>query len=82
MADDDAELSFEEALVHLEEVVVRLERGDLSLDDSIGAYERGVRLVHKAKARLDAMQRKLDQLLDDGTLHPIKTKADTEKGTP
>ena len=33
------ELSFEEALKELEEIVVNLEKGDISLDDAIKAYE-------------------------------------------
>ncbi len=35
------ELSFEEALKELEEIVVNLEKGDISLDDAIKAYEKG-----------------------------------------
>jgi exodeoxyribonuclease VII small subunit len=78
---DDA-LTFEEALARLEEVVVRLERGELSLEESLAAYERGVRLVHAAKSRLDGMQRRLDELLDDGTLQTIKTKTGEAAATP
>ena len=38
------ELSFEEALTQLEELTKLLERGSLSLDDSIIAYEKGIKL--------------------------------------
>ena len=40
----EAELTFEQALVKLEEIVNQLEVGTLSLEDSLVAYERGVAL--------------------------------------
>ncbi len=67
--------SFEAALAQLESVVVRLERGELSLEDSLTAYEEGVRLVQAAKARLDGMQSRLEQLLHDGKTGPLSTSA-------
>ena len=74
-------LSFEDALAALEATVVRLERGDLSLEESLVAYERGVKLVHAAKGRLDSMQTRLDQLLEDGTLKPLKKRSDHADST-
>jgi exodeoxyribonuclease VII small subunit len=77
-ADVDGEpaLSFEASLVALEDVVTRLERGDLSLDESIKAYEEGVRLAAAAKGTLASMQTRLDQLLDDGSTRPLKKQSD------
>ena len=49
----------------------RLERGDLPLEDSLRAYEEGIGLVRAAQARLDAMDRRLEQLLADGTTAPL-----------
>ena len=78
-ADSAAPVSFEAALASLEQVVVRLEKGDLSLEDSLVAYEAGVRLVHQAKGRLDGMQSRLEQLLGDGTTSPLKRASDANK---
>jgi exodeoxyribonuclease VII small subunit len=74
------EPTFEAALAALERVVVRLEKGELSLEGSLQAYEEGVRLAHAARGRLDSMQKRLDQLLDDGSTRPLKKKSD--QGTP
>ena len=38
------EMTFEEAMAELEQVVGQLERGDVALDDSIKLYERGAEL--------------------------------------
>lgn len=71
--------SFEEALENLERVVVRLEKGELSLEQSLTAYEEGVRLVNAARERLDGMQSRLEQLLHDGKTAPLmKSKADKD----
>ena len=47
------ELSFEEALKELEEIVVNLEKGDISLDDAIKAYEKGSILKNQCEKRLN-----------------------------
>ena len=75
--------TFEEALENLERVVVRLEKGELSLEQSLTAYEEGVRLVNAARERLDGMQSRLEQLLHDGKTAPLmksdKADKDAEK---
>ncbi|MDP2342835.1 MAG: exodeoxyribonuclease VII small subunit [Deltaproteobacteria bacterium] len=73
--------SFEAALAQLESVVVKLERGELSLEESLTAYEDGVRLVQAAKARLDGMQSRLEQLLHDGKTGPLEKAASSDKAT-
>ncbi len=81
VVDDAVPLSFEAALAQLEQVVVRLEKGDLSLEGSLVAYEAGVRLVHEAKGRLDGMQSRLEQLLGDGSTSPLKRASDAAKSS-
>ena len=46
------EMTFEEAMRALEEVVGKLERGDVPLDDSIALYERGAALKARCEAKL------------------------------
>ena len=58
-----AALSFEQALKALEDVVRRLEGGDVPLDESIGLYERGERLRAACQARLDAAQARIEQIV-------------------
>ena len=56
------EINFEQALAELEEIVKKLESGDIALDDAISAYERGSELkkictekLNQAKARIDKL---------------------------
>lgn len=52
-------MSFEEAMKALEQVVGKLERGDVPLDDSIALYERGAALKAHCEARLKAAEEKV-----------------------
>jgi exodeoxyribonuclease VII small subunit len=60
-----AELSFEEAFGELEATVARLERGDLSLEESIALFERGQALAAHCNLQLDTAELKVRQLLPD-----------------
>jgi exodeoxyribonuclease VII small subunit len=63
MADDAiAELSFEDALKRLEEIVRRLESGEESLENSISLYQEGDRLRSQCEQRLKSAQAKIDQI--------------------
>jgi exodeoxyribonuclease VII small subunit len=64
-----SDLSFEEALRGLEDIVTRLERGDVPLDQSITLYERGAELKKHCEARLNAAQMRVEaiRLSEDGT---------------
>lgn len=66
-----SEEPFEEMLARLEGLVARLEGGELSLEQSLQAYEEGVGLVRRAQARLDTLDRRLEQLLEDGETAPL-----------
>ncbi len=54
--------SFEQALRELEEVVAKLEDGSLSLDESLGQYERGIRLAEFCMHELDAARQRIEKL--------------------
>ena len=69
------ELSFEEALSELEQIVGRLESGQGTLDDAIGAYERGSELKKHCQAKLDEARMKVEKIrLPDGG-GPAETSA-------
>ncbi len=59
---DLAAISFEDALRELEAIVVSLERGDVSLDDAITAFERGTALKAHCQARLEEARMKVEQI--------------------
>lgn len=58
-------LRFEEVLKELERVVTHLESGRLSLEESIAAFESGVRLSRQGASMLDDAERKIEMLLRD-----------------
>jgi exodeoxyribonuclease VII small subunit len=54
---------FEEELVDLEQIVSQIDSGELSLEDSIAAFERGVTLVRSLNRKLDEIERKVEVLI-------------------
>jgi exodeoxyribonuclease VII small subunit len=56
--------SFEEHLAELETVVERLERGDLTLEENVGLFERGVHLSNACKAQLSSAESRVQVLLE------------------
>lgn len=58
--------SFEEALTRLEDLVRRLESGDLSLDESLLLYQEGTHLARYCYAKLDEAERQIEQLIERG----------------
>lgn len=63
---DISQLSFEQALTALEEVVQQLESGSVPLDQSISLYERGEKLRKLCQARLDDAQARIEKIVTDG----------------
>ena len=58
-----AEMSFEEALAALEDVVGRLERGDVPLEQSIALYERGDALKKRCEEKLREAELKVEKIV-------------------
>ena len=58
------ELSFEQARDELEQIVRRLEDGSTSLDDALALWERGEQLHALCRARLDAAEERVSELLE------------------
>ena len=70
-----AEMSFEEAMAELEQVVGKLERGDVALEDSIRLYERGAELKKRCETKLKEAEEKVAQITLDGDGNPAGLKA-------
>ncbi len=62
---ESTQQNFEGALEQLEEVVEQLESGDLPLDDSLAAFEKGVGLVKFCNQKLSEVEKKVELLLKD-----------------
>jgi exodeoxyribonuclease VII small subunit len=58
--------TLERALERLDEIAIRLESGDLELDDALALYEEGIRLLRLADAALGAAEQRIQQITPDG----------------
>jgi exodeoxyribonuclease VII small subunit len=64
--EDGTEPEFEQSLQQLEELVTRLERGDLPLAEALAVFEQGVALTRQCHDRLSAAQQRVEILLREG----------------
>lgn len=62
------ELAFEAAFAQLEEIVGKLEAGDLALDDALALFEQGQKLAAHCSARLDEAELKVQKLSASGAV--------------
>ncbi len=60
-----AALKFEDAIARLETIVGDLEKGDLSLDESLKIFEEGIRLSKTCLKMLDETERKVEILIHE-----------------
>lgn len=63
MTATDKHLDFESALAELEALIEQLESGDLSLDASLKAFEKGVKLTRECQLKLTDAEQKVQQLV-------------------
>lgn len=65
--DELGKMSFEKALDELEQLVKKMEDGNLSLDEMLSCFERGCNLSKACRAKLERLEKKIEVLLkDDG----------------
>ncbi len=70
MSDNDSSAStdlsrFEETLQELETLVRRLEQGEMPLEESLKAFERGVRLTRECQQSLRAAEQRVEQVMEN-----------------
>ncbi len=58
---------FEQSLDELEQLVARMEHGEMGLDDSLKSFERGVALYRHCQGALEQAELRVRQLLDPST---------------
>ena len=70
---------FEKSLTELEELVEKLEAGDLPLEDALKSFERGIGLTRECQGALDAAQTRVEILLkrNGERLEPFDATGDT-----
>jgi exodeoxyribonuclease VII small subunit len=83
---DPSDKNFESALAELESVVEQLESGDLSLEDSLAVFEKGVGLVKYCNQKLTEVEQRIEFLLKDNEgrlqLKRLNSLAGDEKKEP
>lgn len=68
---------FEEALGRLEDIVRKMEAGDMSLEESLKAFEEGIKLARLCSLRLDEAERRVEILLKQEeklVVRPVKVE--------
>ena len=67
-------MGFEKKLKRLEEIVEKMEAGDLSLDDSLKSFEEGVRLSKECHVQLSEAEQKVKLLVKENSDGSLETK--------
>ena len=70
MPDDTSIKDFESALAELETIVRTLEQGDLTLEQSLERFERGITLSRFCHTRLEHAERRVELLTEQGAVRP------------
>ncbi|HGY92189.1 MAG TPA: exodeoxyribonuclease VII small subunit [Planctomycetes bacterium] len=72
------DLSFEEKLKKLEDIVESLENGELALEKAVDRYQKGVRLHAELQADLDRMEKRVRMLTEEGREVEFEGAADED----
>ncbi|NPV28545.1 MAG: exodeoxyribonuclease VII small subunit [Firmicutes bacterium] len=59
------EIAFEEAVARLEKVVTELEKGELTLEEALAAFQEGINLLRICIAKLNVFEEQIEILLSD-----------------
>lgn len=77
MAAKKKSATFEEALEELEQLVERLEAGDLPLEEALADFERGVKLTRECQQKLASAEQKVKVLMEEsGEIQELPFDAD------
>jgi exodeoxyribonuclease VII small subunit len=77
MANKDTPIDFEKALAELEALVTRMETGELTLEASLEAFERGVKLTRECQSALAAAELRVKTLTGSGDAAELSDLPDT-----
>ena len=73
-ASQESDFDFEQAIEELENLVSMMEEGELSLENSLKSFEKGIKLTRKCQAELDKAEKRVQVLVNE--------KGDTEELDP
>jgi exodeoxyribonuclease VII small subunit len=73
----EEKIDFEKSLAELEQLVEEMENGDLSLDQSLAKFEKGVELTKNCQKALKAAEQRVNILLEKHGENTLETFSDT-----
>ncbi|RSK27792.1 exodeoxyribonuclease VII small subunit [Bacillus sp. HMF5848] len=74
---EEKQVTFEEAMVNLEQIVDRLEQGDVPLEEAIIFFKEGMKLSKICHEKLQAVEKEMDEILrEDGSVDPLQVQED------
>jgi exodeoxyribonuclease VII small subunit len=76
----DSIKDFESAIAELDGIVKKMEEGDLTLEQSMALYERGLRLSRFCHGRLEEAERRIEVLNERGELEPAPASLGDDEG--
>ena len=82
MTEETKAPTFEAALVKLEQIVQRLEKGELPLEESLVLYEEGVQLSRLCHAKLEEAEGKIELLMKDARGDLVLDREGQPRKTP
>lgn len=65
------ERSIEENFTRLEEIIQRLETGEISLEEAFAGYSEGMKLLKDCNDQIDRVEKQVLKLTEEGTLEPL-----------
>jgi exodeoxyribonuclease VII small subunit len=77
-APEQPSTSFEQAMAELDQLVAKMESGELPLEASVAAYQRGSELVKYCAAQLERVERQV-KVLEGDMLKPFATEQEDEE---
>ena len=67
-------LTYEEAIKELENIIKKLENNDIALEESIELFQKGIELSKYCDSKLKNISKKVAQIYEDGQLTEFKTE--------
>ncbi|MEM1514287.1 MAG: exodeoxyribonuclease VII small subunit [Candidatus Thermoplasmatota archaeon] len=64
-SEGEKEIGFEEALKKLDEIIEELEKGELTLEETISKFEEGIKLCKLCKEKIQKAEMKIEKLLEN-----------------
>ncbi len=81
---DERQLSFEEAMARLDDIVSQISSGKVGLEESLTMYEKGMELVNRCREILEGAEKRIEMLaLRDGklTAEPMESGGEAEQSS-